>query len=323
MWKSTPGYPGYKISNTGIVKSKNGQFMSLKPRADGYVRVCFCKDKTPTHILVHRLVAIIFIPNPEKLQFVNHINGIRSDNRVENLEWITKKGNNQKRVNLNYGLRTRKVVQIDKDGNHIKIWDSLKHAANKLNISSANISKVCKNFNSIGGYTWRYYDDIQPADKTEDWLEIEHKGKRIFISSKGRVKSHIGTITIGSKSGKYLSYNGIFVHILVAVNFCTKPETATEVNHIDGNPHNNNKDNLEWVSHSENMKHAYDTGLTHVTGRKFRTVKVGRKKDGLVFIYNSILHASIATGATSGNIISVCKGHRKYALGYEWMYISE
>jgi len=102
-WNDVIGYEGvYKISKTGLVnrlpiKTKNGDnYHICKERLlintlynTGYYRVGLTKNGKQTKYYIHRLVAQAFIPNPENKEEVNHINGIKTDNRVENLEWCT------------------------------------------------------------------------------------------------------------------------------------------------------------------------------------------------------------------------------------------
>ena len=98
IFKDIKGYEGlYQISNLGNVKSlnygKTGKEKLLKPapNSKGYLNVSLVKNKKKTNFLVHRLVAQAFIPNPKpkfKKQ-IDHINTIRTDNRVENLRWVT------------------------------------------------------------------------------------------------------------------------------------------------------------------------------------------------------------------------------------------
>lgn len=97
IWKDIPGYEGlYRISNLGNVKSlKFGKERILRPGKDNhnYLIVVLCKDGKHKTRLIHRLVAFAFIPKVEGKEFVDHINGIRDDNRIENLRWCTHREN--------------------------------------------------------------------------------------------------------------------------------------------------------------------------------------------------------------------------------------
>ena len=98
IWKDIPDYDGdYQESNFGRTKRfyKNGKEKILKPLLiyNGYLRVCLTKGNKKKYLFVHRLVGEIFIPNPENKLEVNHIDGCKLNNSVENLEWSTKKEN--------------------------------------------------------------------------------------------------------------------------------------------------------------------------------------------------------------------------------------
>lgn len=100
VWKDVKHYEGlYLVSNMGRVFSLiTNRYLSLSFTKDGYLKV---KLQGQTE-LVHRLVALAFIPNPNGYPQVNHINEIKTDNRVDNLEWCSSKYNN------NLGSRTKK-----------------------------------------------------------------------------------------------------------------------------------------------------------------------------------------------------------------------
>jgi hypothetical protein len=98
-WKAVPGYTGaYEVSNLGRVKSlprssTSGGLVAVSIAHRGYPRVCLCMSNKMKHINIHRLVAQAFLPNPTNLPQVNHKNGVKTDNRVENLEWCDNKYN--------------------------------------------------------------------------------------------------------------------------------------------------------------------------------------------------------------------------------------
>lgn len=86
-WRKMPGYEEvYKVSSEGRVKNSYGHILKPETARNGYKRVTLYDRKK---FQVHRLVALAFIPNPEDKDVVNHKNGIKDDNRVENLEWCT------------------------------------------------------------------------------------------------------------------------------------------------------------------------------------------------------------------------------------------
>ena len=91
IWRPIAGYEGlYEVSYDGNVYSHHTG-KDLKPRlnTEGYPIVELCKDGQRKCVRIHRLIAQAFIPNPENKPYVDHINRIRNDNRLENLRWVT------------------------------------------------------------------------------------------------------------------------------------------------------------------------------------------------------------------------------------------
>ena len=158
IWKDCKGYEGkYQVSNLGRVWSIKSQ-KCLKPYImnNGYKQVSLmCKNGKVKKELVHRLVAIAFIDNPNNLPQVNHIDENKENNCLDNLEWCDPK------YNSNYGTRTKRVskpqmkkvycVELD------KTYDSAKYAAQELGLHKENIAACCRGQrNTCGKYHWRY-----------------------------------------------------------------------------------------------------------------------------------------------------------------------
>lgn len=169
-WKDIKGYEGlYQISNKGNVKSlpkKKGNgtgyttdIKVLKPSINryGYCVVNLSKNCELTYKQIHRLVAEAFIPNAEHKEQVNHINGIKTDNRVENLEWCTN-GENQ--------THRHKVLKQESYGKPIicvennKEYPSASVAGRSEKIDSSSIRACCRGKRkTAGGYHWKYKEE--------------------------------------------------------------------------------------------------------------------------------------------------------------------
>ena len=182
VWKDIFGYEGlYQISNYGNVKSmrrfnrmskqdeKVGYFREEKllkkvKRRLGYLQVSLAKNGNTKNVMIHRLVAEAFIPNPNNFYCINHKDENPSNNNVENLEWCTIQYNNA------YGARNKRVSQklkkpinqYDLNGRFIKQWSSATDASKELGVPRAHIgSCISGKRKTTGGFIWKKVEKKQ------------------------------------------------------------------------------------------------------------------------------------------------------------------
>lgn len=209
IWKDIQGYEGlYQVSNLGRVKSL-GRFVDnlvrghywqeeriLKPHDKGYsyLNVKLYKDRKTKEFQVHRLVAIAFIPNPENKPQIDHINAIKTDNRVQNLRWVSAKenmnnpltliqkiGKNNPMFGKKHSEETKQKIRKAHLGkrkseeakekirgkNHPRarairnidtkeIFDTIKDAEKKYNLTCGCICYAIKHNSRSAGYHWKY-----------------------------------------------------------------------------------------------------------------------------------------------------------------------
>ena len=179
------GLKKFYISKSGNVYRPNRSY--IKPFSNkGYLEVSLSCKK----YYIHRLMAFTFIPIIDASKnVVNHINSIKSDNRLENLEWVTQKENVNK--SLIPMCHPRRVLQIDRDTNEvIASFDTVTKAAEHIKLTRYAISKACLGFNkTAGGYEWKYEDDKYNHEQNaniEDAVKI-YDYDNYFLFSDGRV----------------------------------------------------------------------------------------------------------------------------------------
>lgn len=183
-WKAIAGYEEhYQVSNLGRVKSlprewvwgygairRRGELI-LSPgrKSDGYLSINLVRNGICKNVIIHRLVAKAFLPNPENKREVNHKNGNKGDNRLENLEWCTREENQQHAYATNLHKRTKAVcaascrrrfskpvIQLSKDGNELRVFPSENEASRITGVDQRNMNAcIHGRAKSAGGFIWK------------------------------------------------------------------------------------------------------------------------------------------------------------------------
>ncbi len=166
MWKTIEGYPDYLISDQGRVKSlKCGKIKLLKlsERGDGYLGVAlYGKGGDRGLFSIHRLVMAIFIGSCPEGKECNHRNGNKTDNRVENLEWITPSENHlhayRTGLKVAHGETGKTIQQFTASGIFLRTHKSMAEASRRTGANVGCISRCCRGAygaKTAGGFIWR------------------------------------------------------------------------------------------------------------------------------------------------------------------------
>ena len=172
IWKDIPNYEGlYQASNLGRIRNARTNLIRKNVKSFGlyYTIILNVNGKQHLH-LVHRLIAQTFIPNPDNKKEINHIDGNKHNNKIDNLEWVTRKENAIH--SIKNGLQTKEqlakavksmirstqkpILQI-KNGKVVAKYKSVREASRTIHCSPAGLSR-CLNgkTNTVHGYQWRF-----------------------------------------------------------------------------------------------------------------------------------------------------------------------
>jgi hypothetical protein len=369
IWLDVEPKGSYQVSNFGRVKSldrlvecEGGRFENRKGcemklylddrKGAGYVYVSLKSFKK--RVSVHKLVAEAFLPNLQNLPLVNHKDGNKKNNCVNNLEWCSVSQNIRHAHSL--GLihspkssshsSARKIHQFNLDGSFIMTWNCITDAEKALNIDGSNISANANNkAKSAGGFIWKFKDEkvVKSLENlaNEIWRDVVGFEGSYQVSNMGRFKSL--NRTIARKDGSFLNCKGQIlknrqdgeymsisfgqfkssVHKCVAQAFLSNPNNLPMVNHKDGNKTNNEVSNLEWSSFSDNSKHAHSLNLVRTP--KGKESVCAKKIDQFDLNGNFIKTWDCGadahrffTGNKKGNIYRNLSGEMNSAYGFIW-----
>lgn len=197
IWKPIAGYNGkYEISSFGRVKSHaytSVRFIREQLAGKGYPKVSLRKDgKTQQHY-IHRLVAEAFLDNPEQKTEVNHIDGNKRNNHVQNLEWVSRKENQMHAFNngllKNMENRERAIdvlrrpIICDQTG---KVYASVSDAARELGVATTNISSILLGRRPhVKGYSFSDYDSSNPQQHEPQPMQPNRNRKPVICNETG------------------------------------------------------------------------------------------------------------------------------------------
>jgi hypothetical protein len=269
-------FPNYKIYKEGYIIGKYGN-ISKGSCSEGEKYLCVCifnKDRKQVKYKIHRLIMKAYCGEANGKE-VNHINGDKHDNKLNNLEYIDVADHRRLTHQQNQGhnakssiKRGKAVIGISPTG-EIKEFDKVSEVNEMLGMDfkSGYIGILIKNNKPLQGWKFSWKEDIIEGEEWKEVLNYPGLETKLQVSNMGRIKT-LRVTTFGNINENYYRFsvkiNGELkdkkVHEFICWAFNgEKPDWATSVNHIDCNTKNNKSENLEWSNaklqgqHKSNM----------------------------------------------------------------------
>ena len=329
IWKSVPDFPYYEASTLGNIRNiKTKRYRKLYKVKAGYLNVTLHRiDQKSKTIGVHVIIASTFLENSSNKKTVNHRNHIRDDNNLSNLHWATMtEQNNLKKPLSEKKKKSFPIWKCDSiTGNKIERFDNASIAAKQIgkkpqNIYACAIGKI----NKCYGFKWKYEEDIILDNEIWKSLkDIVNNGDGYFLSNYGRVRNTLNNIYLPCKNANgymltTVKEKGYYTHILLATLFIGKKDINKNiVNHIDGNKENYDLTNLEWVTYSENILHAFTSGLRKYKGKVVNQYDL---QNNFIKTHISLTEAFKDSGVKVNLISAALNGKQKTAGKFVWKF---
>ncbi len=310
VWVKINGFNNYEISNLGQVRSldrkvltKTNKIKVVKGRVlknqlswnkKYYCVQIYDNNRKVQCVLIHRLVAQHFIPNPNNYPIVNHIDENRFNNRVDNLEWVTIAENNLYSYKKHPERKNvTEILQYSLEGNFIKKWNSISEAAKFFNVRVGSISDCLRGKSkSSCKYIWKYYNGQTIPQKIEGY-KINSKYRKVIQYDLFGKFIKVWNSMLDIEKELNIDKRGI--------NNCCKQIIGCSGNYV-------------WRFYEINYPNKIQTN--------FKKILQYDLEDNLINTFNSPYEAAFSIGKPNnqGKITSCCKGTKKTAYGFKWKY---
>lgn len=311
----------YSISTTGDIFSIRRKITMKQFKRGGYLGITLLSKGINKTFYVHQLVALTFLELKRDGDVVNHLDGNKHNNNVDNLKWATLSENAKHAIDiLGVPRKGKAVIQYDITGTFIAEYDSIKEAAKAVGSSVTKFDRLPKD------YIWEKKNTVEYIPISEvNGIEIA-KYPGYIISRDGKIfstktnnylvqKLHpSGYFRVNVSNGKL---RDVAIHTMVADAYLDHVPGKLQVNHKDRTKTNNNVENLEWTSGAENMQHVLATDTSHIHRKSVIQYTLNGVK---IKTFNSIREASYSVGVDETGIIRSCKGVQRTSGGYIWQY---
>ena len=324
----------WQVSSIGRVKNTRGQISFGNLHGAGYRTVQLRHGTHVKRFLVHRLVAFAFLGPPSSpMLVVNHIDGNRSNNTMQNLEYVTQMENVRHSLpTRKAGCRGGKLVTARALGTRLwRTYPSMQMAADAVGVSASSVSRCCNGKAlSCRGYEFQLVpDEDKPGEVWRDAVDpnTRYALSGYCISSAGRLEGPTRVRTYGRCHNGYrrikLQSADLLVHRIMACSFLDVPASTSapwEVNHLDGNKSNNCLTNLEVTTRRGNVLHAWKMRASREVPSRRQPVEARHLSTGRCYTFPSVTEGAQHVGCSRSSISACCRALRRSCGGYEWRY---